>query len=192
MFDGEAKVADLAAAAEAVSPGSAHPFATMLTLIQGGECALAQAAETLQPVAAGNLSDAEQNLGEIRLRSPVPRQIRACIAFEDHLLNAHKVRYRRLADTAPDPEAVWNQFVEEGAIALNPVWYERALYYMTNRFSVIGPDEDIRCPKHSGRIDYELEFGIFIGKEGRDISLDQAEDHTFGYSIFNDISAREI
>ena len=63
---------------------------------------------------------------------------------------------------------------------------------MTNRFSVIGPDEDIRCPKHSGRIDYELEFGIFIGKEGRDIGLDQAEDHIFGYYIFNDISAREI
>jgi 2-keto-4-pentenoate hydratase/2-oxohepta-3-ene-1,7-dioic acid hydratase in catechol pathway len=194
LFDGETKVADLAAAAEAVSPGSAHPFATMLTLIDGGESALAQAVKILQSVAAGKLPNAAVDLDEIQQRSPVPvpRQIRACIAFEDHLLNAHKVRYRRLADAAPDPEAAWNKFVEEGAIALNSVWYERALYYMTNRFSVIGPDEDIRCPKHSGRIDYELEFGIFIGKEGRDIGLDQAKDHIFGYSIFNDISAREI
>ena len=83
----------------------------MLTLIQGGECALAQAAEILQSVAAGKLSDAALNLGEIRLRSPVPvpRQIRACIAFEDHLLNAHKVRYRRFADTAPDPRSSLEQ-----------------------------------------------------------------------------------
>ncbi len=40
-------------------------------------------------------------------------------------------------------------------------------------------------------MDYELEFACVIGKAGRDISKDNARQHIFGYTIFNDLSARD-
>jgi len=47
-------------------------------------------------------------------------------------------------------------------------------------------------PKYTNRLDYELEFGVFIGRIGRDISREQARRHIAGYTIFNDFSARDI
>ena len=194
LYDSESKIADLAVAADTAVPKMSTHFSSMLSLIDGGEPARRSADELLQSVAAGEIPAAVVDVGQVTLRSPVPRprQIRACIAFEDHLLNAHKVKYRRLADAAPDPEAAWQGYLKSGVIGLADVWYERALYYMTNRFNVIGPGEDIVWPKHSDRIDYELEFGVFIAKQGKDIPLEAAPDFIFGYSIFNDVSAREI
>ncbi len=61
-----------------------------------------------------------------------------------------------------------------------------------NRFSVIGPDADIVWPPLCGRLDYELEFAIVIGKPGRDIPEDKAREHIFGYLIYNDMSARDF
>jgi 2-keto-4-pentenoate hydratase/2-oxohepta-3-ene-1,7-dioic acid hydratase in catechol pathway len=40
-------------------------------------------------------------------------------------------------------------------------------------------------------LDFELEFGCFIGQPGRDIPKEKARDHIFGYTIFNDVSARD-
>ncbi|MFX5714100.1 fumarylacetoacetate hydrolase family protein, partial [Acinetobacter baumannii] len=40
-------------------------------------------------------------------------------------------------------------------------------------------------------MDFELEFGIILGKGGTDIAKDQAKSHIFGYTIFNDFSARD-
>ena len=40
-------------------------------------------------------------------------------------------------------------------------------------------------------MDYELEFGFFVGKAGKDIPKNRAREHIFGYSIFNDVSARD-
>jgi 2-keto-4-pentenoate hydratase/2-oxohepta-3-ene-1,7-dioic acid hydratase in catechol pathway len=39
---------------------------------------------------------------------------------------------------------------------------------------------------------YELEYGIYIGKEGKNIPRERAEEHIAGYTVFNDISARDI
>ena len=71
------------------------------------------------------------------------------------------------------------------------VAYTQPAYYHCNRFNVIGTDEDVLWPGYSGHIDYELEIGAFIGKGGRDIAAARARPHIFGYTIFNDVSARE-
>jgi len=56
-----------------------------------------------------------------------------------------------------------------------------------------GPDHTIYIPaKISGHMDYEVELGVVIGKGGRDIRPEDAVDHVFGYTIVNDISARDI
>jgi 2-keto-4-pentenoate hydratase/2-oxohepta-3-ene-1,7-dioic acid hydratase in catechol pathway len=56
-----------------------------------------------------------------------------------------------------------------------------------------GPDHTVYIPEHvSDHIDYEVELGVVIGKGGRDIRPEDAMDHVFGYTIVNDISARDL
>jgi 2-keto-4-pentenoate hydratase/2-oxohepta-3-ene-1,7-dioic acid hydratase in catechol pathway len=58
--------------------------------------------------------------------------------------------------------------------------------------ATIGPDAMIILPYESSKVDYEVELGVIIGKGGRDIPLDTALDHVGGYTVFNDISARDF
>jgi 2-keto-4-pentenoate hydratase/2-oxohepta-3-ene-1,7-dioic acid hydratase in catechol pathway len=46
-------------------------------------------------------------------------------------------------------------------------------------------------PSYTERLDYELEFGCYIAKRGKDIPRSRAREHIFGYTIFNDFSARD-
>jgi len=58
--------------------------------------------------------------------------------------------------------------------------------------TVIGPGEAIVLPKNSTRPDYEAEFAFVIGQGGRHISRDDWAEHVFGYTIVNDVSARDF
>jgi 2-keto-4-pentenoate hydratase/2-oxohepta-3-ene-1,7-dioic acid hydratase in catechol pathway len=57
--------------------------------------------------------------------------------------------------------------------------------------AVIGPDEAIRLPRVSTKPDYEAEFAVIIGKGGRYIPAANWREHVFGYTILNDVSARD-
>lgn len=57
---------------------------------------------------------------------------------------------------------------------------------------VIGPGAPIVLPKNSTRPDYEAEFAFVIGRGGRHIPAARAMDHVFGYTIVNDVSARDF
>jgi 2-keto-4-pentenoate hydratase/2-oxohepta-3-ene-1,7-dioic acid hydratase in catechol pathway len=63
-----------------------------------------------------------------------------------------------------------------------------------NKFasSVIGPGDNIVLPKNSQKPDYEAEFAFVIGKGGRHVPADKWQDHVFGYTIVNDVSARDF
>ena len=58
--------------------------------------------------------------------------------------------------------------------------------------ALIGPGEPIELPAISSQPDYEAEFACVIGKGGRGISPDNWRAHVFGYTIMNDVSARDI
>jgi 2-keto-4-pentenoate hydratase/2-oxohepta-3-ene-1,7-dioic acid hydratase in catechol pathway len=58
--------------------------------------------------------------------------------------------------------------------------------------SVIGTGDSIVLPKRTTQPDYEAEFGFVIGKPGYQIPADKAMDHVLGYTIVNDVSARDI
>ena len=58
--------------------------------------------------------------------------------------------------------------------------------------AVVGPDVDVILPKASSMVDYEAELAVVIGKPGYQISAAQAMDHVFGYTIMNDVSARDV
>ena len=58
---------------------------------------------------------------------------------------------------------------------------------------VIGPGDSIRIPYHvSEKVDYEVELAAIIGKPGYRISREEALDHVFGYTILNDVTARDV
>ncbi|MEO8026360.1 MAG: fumarylacetoacetate hydrolase family protein [Bryobacteraceae bacterium] len=58
--------------------------------------------------------------------------------------------------------------------------------------SIIAPGEAIVLPKNSERPDYEAEFAFVIGKRGRHIPADKWQEYIFGYTIINDVSARDV
>jgi len=58
--------------------------------------------------------------------------------------------------------------------------------------AVIGPGQPIVLPKNSTKPDYEAEFAVLIGRRGRHVAEDRWRDYVFGYTILNDVSARDF
>lgn len=65
-------------------------------------------------------------------------------------------------------------------------------FIKTSRSSVVGPDAVVKLPPYSQTVDWEIELAVVIGKPGRDIPIDRALDHVAGYTIANDLSARDV
>jgi fumarylacetoacetate (FAA) hydrolase len=101
---------------------------------------------------------------------PTPSSVRDFYAFEEHVQTARSKRGLGM--------------VEE--------WYKFPVFYFSNHQAILGPDAEISFPSHSKKWDYELEVGIVIGKEGRNISRSDAFDYIFGLTILNDWSARDL
>ena len=67
------------------------------------------------------------------------------------------------------------------------------IYFTKPPTSVVGPDEAIRYPHGlTTRLDWEVELGVVIGSGGRDLEERTALDHVFGYTVVNDVSARDL
>jgi 2,4-didehydro-3-deoxy-L-rhamnonate hydrolase len=64
--------------------------------------------------------------------------------------------------------------------------------FLKLRNTVIGPNDEIRLPPETSQLDWEIELAAVIGIAGRRISAARALDHVAGYSIVNDISARDL
>lgn len=71
-------------------------------------------------------------------------------------------------------------------------WYEIPAYYKGPSLGFIGPKEEIIWPSYTNILDYELELGMIIAKEGKNLKAQNAHEHIFGFTILNDISARDI
>lgn len=166
--------------------GGKPVFASMLTLIEGGAPALTDAMK---------LTEAWQKefvypLEGTRLLAPVPvpPQMRDASVYATHVKNAPRGMQRYIARKTQGEEAAAKIQAEPD---VPPVYRQLPVYYITNRFSVVGPDAVVTWPRYSELMDFELEFGVYIGKRGKDIPASQAKDYIFGYTIFNDFSARD-
>ena len=148
-------------------------FPDLLALIEAGDAGRA----TAEAIVADPPGGAVVDLADVRLCAPLPRppQIRDFLCFEEHLRNSFAQAGRMTGRTFEVPK----------------VWYEQPIYYKGNRFSVIGPDEEIRWPSYAEVLDYELELACIVGRAGVDIARHDAAAHIFGYTIFNDVSARD-
>jgi len=58
--------------------------------------------------------------------------------------------------------------------------------------TVIGPEEPIVYPECSTQVDYEVELGVVIGKRAKNIEKDEADEYILGYTVFNDVTARDL
>jgi fumarylacetoacetate (FAA) hydrolase len=111
-------------------------------------------------------------LSGVQLLSPVPfpTSCRDAYAFRQHVATA---RRNRKADMIPE----FDQF---------------PIFYFTNHHSIQGPGE-IKCmPDHFEKLDFELEVAIVIGKQGRNIKAEEADQYIAGLMIMNDMSARKL
>ena len=69
---------------------------------------------------------------------------------------------------------------------------DEPIIFMKPRTSIIGPNEPIVKPSFVKKLDYEVELAIVIGRKGRNIPVAEANEYIFGYTVFNDVSARDI
>ena len=153
-------------------------FRSMLDLIDAGPAGLERARE------AERRGAVRHGIEQVRLRAPLPepRQMRDFLSFEKHLRQARANRHLLgIAGMPSDPAKV----------ELPEVWYRQPIYYKCNRFSVVGTGTDGVWPRYSSVMDYELEFGCVIAKDGKNVSRAEAKPYIFGWCIFNDFSARD-
>jgi 2-keto-4-pentenoate hydratase/2-oxohepta-3-ene-1,7-dioic acid hydratase in catechol pathway len=73
-----------------------------------------------------------------------------------------------------------------------PAWYEIPAYYKGGNTGFIGHEDIVPWPYYSSQLDYELELGLVIARDGKDIKATDVRRHIFGFTILNDISARDI
>lgn len=178
------RIIDLDATHKASAGKSLPAFASMQSLIDAGPEALTVAQQMLACSVGSELS-----LADVRLLAPlpVPQQIRDFSTFEAHMKNAGaaiaRIRGRRTGSTAPLPSPA--------DIALPEAFYRQPLYYKANRFSVVGHEHEVRWPSYAHLMDYELEFCAVIGRRASNVPASEARDCIFGYTIFNDFSARD-
>jgi 2-keto-4-pentenoate hydratase/2-oxohepta-3-ene-1,7-dioic acid hydratase in catechol pathway len=168
---------------------SSDDFRSLLELMQGGQASLDLARKTLAYAEAHVDSPDIRPLADTRLLAPVPMpiKIRSFSVYEKHMLQSL--------------DAVIKAKLGAWAVKLNHVlklitppkqFYTAPAYYKGSNTTVVGHEADIKWPTFDeGKMDYELELGVFIGREGQDISSSQARPFIFGYTIYNDVSARD-
>jgi 2-keto-4-pentenoate hydratase/2-oxohepta-3-ene-1,7-dioic acid hydratase in catechol pathway len=166
------RVVDLAACGEGPGPVS------MIELLEAGEAGLARARQAIVDAESGRLTRGVHALRDVQVLAPVPRPgkiIHTSCNFTSHLDELTTWR-------APEWQAHnWGDF-----------HYEHPTGFLEAPSSVVGPGAEVAIPVFTSQLDYEIEIGIIIGKAARNVSPETALDHVAGYTIFNDLSARDI
>jgi len=110
-------------------------------------------------------------IDEVKFLSPLKlNTLRDGYAFERHVMTANKNRGRDVPKE----------------------WYDFPVFYFTNPNAIFGHDDEIPFPHYTDAMDYELEIAAVIGKAGMNIKAEDVEQYIFGYTIFNDWSARDV
>jgi 2-keto-4-pentenoate hydratase/2-oxohepta-3-ene-1,7-dioic acid hydratase in catechol pathway len=121
--------------------------------------------------AASKASKDSLSFDEVKFLSPLkPTTLRDAYAFEDHVKTSNRNRGQEVPEN----------------------WYKFPVFYFSNPNNNYGHDDVIPCPPYTQALDYELEIAVIIGKNGINIKPEDVEQHIFGYTIFNDWSARDL
>ena len=113
-------------------------------------------------------------LAEVELLAPIPRPRQDILCLG--------MNYTDHADEAA-------QYNAEAFTKEKPV----AVYFSKRVSQAVAPEGDIE--RHAGlveRLDYEVELGVILGKAARNVKAEEAGDYIFGYTVINDVSARDV
>ena len=178
---------DVAAAAKRAHL-AADAFDSMQCLIDAGEPALDLARRLID--ARVNEEDLSLPVAAVELLAPVPepRQMRDGMSFPRHIQQSQR-GMRRLGAMG-DPAAL-AAIDAEPLSEIAEVYRQMPIYYLTNRLVVRGTGTTVRWPRYSRVMDFELEFGVFTRGTAANIPAANAHKHIFGFTIFNDFSARD-
>lgn len=160
-------------------------FATISTLRHTSQPALVDGdrvftlpyADMLAVIAAGAEAAASRtskdslSVDEVKFLSPLrPKTLRDAYAFETHVKTANRNRGQEVPEN----------------------WYKFPVFYFSNPNNDFGHDDEIPYPSYTDALDYELEVAAIIGRAGINIRPEDAPNHIFGFTIFNDWSARDL
>lgn len=116
-------------------------------------------------------SDRAVTLDSVRLLPPVqPIAIRDFITFEQHVVGS----YAGVGRDVP------------------PEWYQIPTFYFSNPHCLIGARDPVPMPPGCKLFDFELEVAAVIGRDGYNLTVEEAAGHIAGFTIFNDWSARDL
>ncbi|HZB21354.1 MAG TPA: fumarylacetoacetate hydrolase family protein, partial [Blastococcus sp.] len=139
---------------------------TVLDLVRSGLPAALEAG-------AAALAGPAVPLDAVRLLPPLQAPtVRDFVAFEEHVEGVRKAI--------------------DGVAGVVDEWYQAPTFYFTNPYALIGAHDDVAVPPGSQRFDFELEVAVVVGRDGASLTPEQARDAIFGYTIFNDWSARDL
>src|SRR4051812_33957558 len=154
-----------------VDVSTLHPAApaTMIDLIAGGPDAWRRLADNASDVSRGR----SYSTAEVRWHAPIPRPAKNvfCLGrnYADHVKEAAKARG------------------QEFKLPTHPVFFTKT------PTTVIGPYDDIVWDRNvTQQVDWEAELGVIIGVRGKNIARADALRHVFGYTVINDVSARDL
>ena len=153
--------------ARALTPSEAVSF------IAGGDLALAAARETMAFVEKAIADDAAAAVGDFVFRS-------ADVDIEPAIPNCGKFI------------AAGKNFVEHLAEMTSMDNPQRPVAFAQFNTTVVGQDRTIPLPPETQKLDYEVEVAIVIGKPAYRVRRDDAMEYVFGFTIFNDLSARDL
>lgn len=162
------------AAADVAGPGGdALKAGSLKALIEGGNAAQQALHSLVERAEAGDFSDHQHAADGATLLAPHPLHPKNvfCVGrnYADHIAEGEKAQNVKIGVT------------------------EHPVFFTKPPTAIVPPDGDVLIfPAVSEAIDYEVELAIVIGKQGRNISKADAYDHVFGYTILNDITARDI
>jgi len=145
----------------------------MITYLERGEKAAQAARDALALVGTGaevpdEVGRVLYDFGEVHVMAPIPR-----------------------------PNIVWDsmvflEHVKMGRPVIPDVFYEWPPYFAQSGAIVAGPFDPIVTPRFTEELDFELEFGAYIGRRGSNIAEADAARHIAGFTIYNDVSARDV
>jgi 2-keto-4-pentenoate hydratase/2-oxohepta-3-ene-1,7-dioic acid hydratase in catechol pathway len=160
-------VIDLTELAKAT--GSTPPPADLMALIDAGDAGMVSVKQLVAKLPPSSAAPITQSVADIRLLAPLDPPRGNVIAIG-----------RNYAKHAAETAA-------KGETPKPPTVFSKAIT------SITGPNEDIPIdPGVSREIDWEVELGVVIGKAGVNITREDALKHVFGYTVINDVTARDI
>jgi acylpyruvate hydrolase len=171
LIDGDIAI-DLPAVTEGALPEN------MLDFLAGGEDAMAVARRALDAAAGRTDGPGTYPLDEIELLAPVPRPgkiIHTACNFVSHLEELTTWK-------APEWQAHdWSTF-----------HFDHPTGFLQAPSSVVGTGARVARPVFTQQLDFEVEMAIVIGRTAHNVDVEEALDYVAGYTVFNDLSARDI